>query len=173
MRYITFAGFFQAAYNLAPESLSEPFSYHLPSDYSGHTFPCFSSNVQPGSVSRPVTHWVRCLEICLIPSKCRLLKKALPTSLPCAKPFRQAPALSCLFVWLMVSIGCLCVCVCVCVCVCEYWSGLPFPSHIIYIYMYHNIYIYMYIYVSSLDIYLHVYFLSHPWNLLESKRFYS
>ena len=131
MRCITFAGFFQAAYNLAPESLSEPFSYHLPSDYSGHTFPCFSSNVQAGSVSRPVTHCVRRLDLCLIPSKRHLLKEALPTSLPCAKPFRQAPALSCLFVWLFLLV--VYVCVCVCVCVCEYWSGLPFPSHIIYI----------------------------------------
>ena len=166
MRCITFAGFFQAAYNLAPESLSEPFSYHLPSDYSGHTFPCFSSNVQAGSVSRPVTHCVRRLDLCLIPSKRHLLKEALPTSLPCAKPFRQAPALSCLFVWLTVSIGCLYVCVCVCVCVCVWvleWVAISFS---------HNIYMYMY-YLSSLDIYLHVYFLSPLWNLYASKHFYS
>ena len=166
MRCITFAGFFQAAYNLAPESLSEPFSYHLPSDYSGHTFPCFSSNVQAGSVSRPVTHCVRRLDLCLIPSKRHLLKEALPTSLPCAKPFRQAPALSCLFVWLTVSIGCLYVCVCVCVCVCVWvleWVAISFS---------HNIYMYMY-YLSSLDIYLHVYFLSPLWNLYVSKHFYS
>ena len=170
MLYITFAGFYQAAYNLPPKSPSELFSYHLPSDYSGHMFPCFSSNVQAGSVLRPVTHCVRYLDLCLIPSKCHLLKEALPTSLPCAKPFRQAPALSCLFVWLTVSIGCLCMYVCVYVCVYVIlqarileWVAISF---------WRNIYMYMY-YLSSLDIYLHVYFLSHPWNLHENKHFYS
>ena len=112
MLYITFAGFYQAAYNLAPESLSDPFSYHLPSDYSGHMLPCFFLKCPS---------WF-CLKTC--DSLCSL-SRSLPDSLQMPPPQRglaQLPTLYkalqtgsslVLFVYMIDSFYWLCVCVCV------------------------------------------------------------